>query len=264
MLRHCEADLRRELSKTQRQTEISADGNHHHGPPLKPIDINPHVKRVEELRHDGPSAPGSPKSARFSPRKTHVTNFINQCGGPAELIRRRSSPEPIRPLTDGTPSPHLQLNGIQISPPKSPKPRRRYRSQSPRFCIDESESDSDQQNKNVTSSTGRKTNGLNKKTEINGNVENSTKKMHRKSRNDTIDDVYNQNAVSTERERHRDNKTDMVSFNSVGKSNTDNYYCPQSEPLKRKVYSEKTLERLQKSLELESGNINHINILLCF
>lgn len=269
ILRNCEADLRRELSKTQKQPEVLTEClrkeiiDHHHGPLLKaiPPELNPHIKRVEELRHETPSVPGSPKSARFSPRKTHVTNFINQCGGPAELVRRRSSPEPFKPSADPVPSPHLLLNGVEIqkSPPKSPKPRRRYRSQSPRVCIDESESDSDHRNKNSLS--GRKTNGghAKGKSEINGNVENAVKKSHRKIRKEVVngnDDVLNQNAVATNGTGRQGTTAHLIqSFNLIDMANKcpQNYYCPQSEPLKRKVYSEKTLERLQKSLELESG-----------
>lgn len=264
MLRNCEADLRRELSKTQKQSETLTDGlrkeiiDHHHGALLKtiPPEHNPHMKRVEELRHEVPSVPGSPKSARFSPRKTHVTNFINQCGSSVELIRRRSSPEPLKPSTDIIPSPYLQLNGVEIlSPPKSPKLRRRYRSQSPRVCIDESESDSDNRNKN--SSSSRKWNGGHAKNEINGNVDSGIKKSHRKIRKDTTnDDILNQNAVAIHGTGRQGNTAHLIqSFNLIDMANKcpQNYYCPQSEPLKRKVYSEKTLERLQKSLELESG-----------
>lgn len=252
MLRNCEADLRRELSKT-RHHDPGADlprKDHvdHHGPPLKPLaaDHNPPCKRVEELRHETTSVPSSPKSSgRFSPRKTHVTNFINQYGNLNELHRRRSSPEPMRVPAE---APNIQLNGIQIRPPKSPKPRRRFRSQSPRVCIDASESDSDHENKNVVAR--RKGHDCHDKSEINGNVENVTRKSHARDRTPVNEDVTNRNVcVHSTRKAVRDT-TDILSFNSVGTINT---YCPQSEPLKRKIYSEKTLDRLQRSLEMESG-----------
>lgn len=256
MLRNCEADLRRELSKAQKHSDTSPDP--HHGPPLKalPADINPHIKRVEELRHETTSVPSSPKSARFSPRKTHVSNFINQYTNANELVRRRSSPEPIRPQD----TPNIQLNGVQLSPPKSPKlSRRRFRSQSPRVCIDESETDSDHENKNVAAV--RRAVSSHAKNEINGNVEKvcgkgnvekAIKKIHHRARTQMNDDVANQNVTGT---GEHAGKSEMLSFNSVAKQFPENSYCPQSEPLKRKIYSEKTLDRLQRSLEMESGII---------
>lgn len=256
-MRNCEADLRRELSKTQKHSDTSPDPHrkehsegYQHGPPLKPLptDINPHIKRVEELRHETTSVPSSPKSARFSPRKTHVSNFINQYSNANEMVRRRSSPEPIRPQD----TPNIQLNGVQLSPPKSPKlSRRRIRSQSPRVCIDESETDSDHENRNVAAA--RKGTGGHGKNEINGNVEKATKKSHHRARTEISDDVANQNVSGVSAHA---GKTDVLSFNSVANKFPDNSYCPQSEPLKRKIYSEKTLDRLQRSLEMESGIIS--------
>lgn len=250
MLRNCETDLRRELSKARHADPVATE---HHGPPLKPlpVDHNPAYKRVEELRHETSSVPSSPKSSgRYSPRKTHVSNFINQYGNLTELNRRRSSPEPVRSQAE---TPNLQLNGVHMRPPRSPKPRRRFRSQSPRVCIAVSESDSDHEHKNAVPK--RKGHDGHIKSEINGNVESLTRKLHAKERALATDDVINRNVVK--------NATNLVSFNSVGMGNA---YCPQSEPLKRKVYSEKTLDRLQKSLEMESGecfNPNKNNILQC-
>lgn len=219
----------------------------HHGPPLKPLpDHNPPYKRVEELRHETASVPSSPKTnaGRYSPRKTHVSNFINQYGNLNELNRRRSSPEPM-PRSAATETPHIQLNGMQMKPPKSPKPRRRYRSQSPRVCIDVSESDSDHESKNVATAAMRRKalhDHGHGRGEINGNVEMMTKKLQAKERVTAADRMNHNVAKHT---------TNMVSFNRM--AGMAGSYCPQSEPLKRKIYSEKTLDRLQKSLEMESG-----------
>ncbi|XP_017096590.2 uncharacterized protein [Drosophila bipectinata] len=74
-------------------------------------------KRVEMLKFETSSAsspPNSPKlGPRCSPRKTHLTNFMNQ-NAPPELPPRKA---PTAPL-----SPQLQLNGRRLL--ESPKARR--------------------------------------------------------------------------------------------------------------------------------------------
>ncbi|EDW72375.1 uncharacterized protein Dwil_GK20893 [Drosophila willistoni] len=67
-------------------------------------------KRIELLKLEtsmsGPSPPNSPKMNRCSPRKTHLTNFMNQ-NNPPELPPRKINQAP--PL-----SPQLQLNGRRL------------------------------------------------------------------------------------------------------------------------------------------------------
>lgn len=265
MLRNCEADLRRELAKTQKQTTESnemsrKDDNYHEN---SNILIN---RSFDKQQSEATSVPGSPRLSngnRCSPRKTHITNFINQNSAPSELMRRNSTPEPPAKHSELKRSPQFLINDRRmLSPPKSPTPRRRFRSQSPRICI-ESDSDTDEKSKgnhcNGNAVSNRKSNLLLKRTDLNGNKENNFKKPHRKNRQlDNFGVIQNispaaGNGLDVDVE---ENKTaPVIGFRSLDIANkyNDTFYCPQSEPLKRKIYSEKTLDRLQKSLDMESG-----------
>lgn len=77
MLRNCEVDLKRELSKTAqgaaaKSQVVAAD--------LPPSNAHSVInKRLEMLRYEtSMSAPSSPKNNRVAPIKTHITNFIYQ------------------------------------------------------------------------------------------------------------------------------------------------------------------------------------------
>lgn len=299
MLRNCEADLRRELAKAQKANSECNESS--------PLAIRKYLpnddaslsndnsvvvnKRIEVLRHETASAPNSPKSCRFSPRKTHITNFIYQNASPTDMIRRKSSPEPPTsgkaeaPMdpTIGRQSPKLQVNGRKIqSPPRSPAThRRRYRSQSPKISI---ESDTDSDDHSHTQPTSKSINRLQKRisNEVNGNKENVNRRSLRKSKptssttkkrdkspiyqNIDVQDILNRNLPTTTTtsttplddakycDQHA--KAPLMSFRSIdmGNKNSEIFYCPQSEPLKRKIYSgSSTLEKLKKSLEMDSG-----------
>lgn len=260
MLRNCEADLRRELLKTQSKPTTEVTENV--------------INRKESF--ETLVAPSSPvkisyangNGGRFSPRKTHLTNFINQNITPAELMRRPNSTDsqnnPSTAIdvyeTKMKRSPALQFNTVnnrtRITPPKSPMPRRRFRSQSPRICI-ESDSDSDTLNGNSPNTViQKKPMPLSKRNEINRNKENKLRHTWRKSRQSVAqDDILNQNTIPILNEEKQLEIADHRPFRSIDMAHhiTETFYCPQSEPLKRKIYSEKTLDRLQKSLEMESG-----------
>lgn len=119
MLRNCEVELKRELAKTSLNSQHQ---KHPNEGDLKSDNLL-HNKRVEILKYETASAPNSPKSGRFSPRKTHVTNFINQNASPTEIMRRKNIPEPVaivqhqHPIPSHIQSPRLQLNGQTISTP---------------------------------------------------------------------------------------------------------------------------------------------------
>lgn len=256
MLRNCEADLRRELLKTQ----------------SKPNEENV-INRKDAETLAAPSSPvkinyANGNGGRFSPRKTHLTNFINQNITPAELLRRQCPTDAQNNQTAPVEvyeskmkrSPCLQFNTcnnrVKITPPKSPMPRRRFRSQSPRICID-SDSDSDTLNGNPPNNVApKKPTVALKRGDIARNKENNNKARNswRKSRQSVEnDDILNQNTIqATETQL---DSADHRPFRSIDMAHriTESFYCPQSEPLKRKIYSEKTLDRLQKSLEMESG-----------
>lgn len=284
MLRNCEADLRRELAKAQK-LNAAVDGGQCNDATTTTSDNLLINKRIEVLRIETNSAPNSPKCiSRFSPRKTHVSNFI--CANATDLLRRKSSTEqntitctakieqlPVAATekhNSSKYSPQLQLNGrrLMVSPPKSPTPmRRRFRSQSPRVSIDsdtDSDTTADQTTKKSIVSvrkvtpppSRRRTQNVGACTELNGNKENvgrtqaNRKLMKSKSdardrKTTTSDDIVNQNV----------NRNQLLSFRSVDMGNQmfpD--YCPQSEPLKRKIYSgSQTLEKFKKNLEMDSG-----------
>lgn len=274
MLRNCEADLRRELLKSQSKPANEVCENVMNrkesfetlATPSSPVKIN--------------YANGNGSNGRFSPRKTHLTNFINQNITPVELLRRQNSNEsPNAPAqaidayeTKMKRSPCLQFNAInnrtKITPPKSPMPRRRFRSQSPRICI-ESDSDSDTLNGNKPNNVvQKKTAGQMKRGEINRNKENKLRHSWRKTHQTNVenDDLLNQNTIPTPEVVAEEpiDTTDHRPFRSIDMAHriAESYYCPQSEPLKRKIYSEKTLDRLQKSLDMESGRF-YPSLFLC-
>ncbi|KAJ6643991.1 hypothetical protein Bhyg_08956 [Pseudolycoriella hygida] len=260
MLRNCEADLRRELAKAQKLNDSNESNrkltNNESSCADAPLSVQQDNllinKRIELLRFETTSAPNSPKSGRFCPRKTHVSNFICQNISPTDLIGRKNSADNSKLECDSLQiSPQLHLNGRRmLSPPKSPTPRRRFRSQSPRVAI-ESDTDSDTDVKALP-------NGCRK--EVNGNKEKrknlrKAKPIDDNIRSQKIDelDILNQNFKMNDEAR---TKAPMMSFRSIdmGNKSPEIFYCPQSEPLKRKIYScngSKTLEKLQQTLDMD-------------
>lgn len=283
MLRQCEADLRREINKAQKQNETIVDLD---PPPPSAQHAQENInmlvnKRIEVLKLETISTPNSPKSARFSPRKTHVSNFIYLNTSPTDLMRRKSTPDAVQQRDDGAShsnhpgtgtagsnrSPKLQLNGRR--PPKSPTPsRRRFRSQSPRVSAINSDSDSTPEEEAALAMHGgrmaqrRSSDKQRAPTkEMNGNSRDT--RLRRLSpasgRRQLKEDALNSNGpVQLVRQQVilASVKAPLLSFRSVDMGNClpETCYCPQSEPLKRKVYSgSHTLEKLKKTLEQESG-----------
>lgn len=194
MLRNCEVDLKRELSKTSASNKVID------APPT-----NAHTiinKRLEMLRYEtSMSAPSSPKTNRVAPIKTHVTNFIYQ--NEMELVsRRESSPSKVTP--------------------KSPAPLRR------RFLTPRQDADSDSESDNKSSNSRA------------SGKENSCKKS-------------NKSLIGHEQAK---SNPPMISFRSVVCNNAEaeDLFFPQSEPLKRKIYScNSTIDKIQRSLDFDSG-----------
>nr|XP_029722371.1 hornerin-like [Aedes albopictus] len=264
MLRNCEADLKRELSKTctQKCAENGTELN-----PVEGIIIN---KRLEVLRYETSiSAPNSPKNTRVIPRKTHVTNFINQNHCP-ELSRRQSDHE--NDLKSAKMSPHATIHERNIVPPKSPViTRRRFRSQSPKMnIVSDSDSDTDlsrnldknhskcKSNKeNISSArrsiTGKQMNNFRHTIHAAGSAlgEESSSAVVPSSGGNTV--IYSSSLNENDLKRGM-HKSPLMSFRSVdiGNTLTDDSYCPQSEPLKRKIYSgSSTFEKIQRSLDAD-------------
>ncbi|KAH8415962.1 hypothetical protein KR222_005382 [Zaprionus bogoriensis] len=139
-------------------------------------------KRIELLKFETASPPNSPKPGRCSPRKTHLTNFMNQNAPPELPPRKQPAAPPPAPL-----SPQLQLNGRRL--PSSP---RRY---------------------------------------------------------------LPQGSDSEEEELQQPHLKPLLQPQLLQPGgNQDNFYCPHSEPLKRKVYKgSSSFERIKKTFDLELG-----------
>ncbi|XP_026842213.1 uncharacterized protein LOC6590750 [Drosophila persimilis] len=158
-------------------------------------------KRIEMLKFAENSAasspPNSPKPGRCSPRKTHLTNFMNQNAPPELPPRKINGNPPIAPL-----SPQLQLNGRRLQ--ESPLGKRRMMT--------------------VTSTTTT--------TVFSFNDDDSELECI------AVEDVGN---INSEEEPQL-----------APQSNNNNFYCPHSEPLKRKVYKgSSSFERIKKNFDLE-------------
>ncbi|XP_060657267.1 uncharacterized protein LOC132792060 [Drosophila nasuta] len=177
-------------------------------PPTPPLEhelaaaIN---KRIEMLKFEtnaGASPPNSPKPGRCSPRKTHLTNFMNQ-NAPPELPPRK--PQPPQ-------SPQLQLNGrcLQGSPRHSPR----------------------------------------------GSPRGSRRQIIANGSDSELEDLANHNYLPQQQQQQL--QPQPQPYNNMDYSNRnvtesqDNFYCPHSEPLKRKVYKgSSSFERIKKTFDLE-------------
>ncbi|KAH8283589.1 hypothetical protein KR018_008296 [Drosophila ironensis] len=178
-------------------------------------------KRIEMLKFEtssGASPPNSPKlGPRCSPRKTHLTNFMNQ-NAPPELPPRKA---PTAPL-----SPQLQLNGRRLH--ESPKARRRGGTMM------------------VTSTTTT--------TVISFNGSDSEMECI------AVEDVGNHNYFSQEQQQHNPKEATANVQLEIESHLNNNFYCPHSEPLKRKVYKgSSSFERIKKNFDLELGKSKTLN-----
>lgn len=195
ILRNCEVDLKRELSKTSNNNSKFTDAPPTHAHSI----IN---KRLEILRYEtSVSAPSSPKTNRVAPMKTHVTNFIYQ--NEVELLQRRDS-QP------------------KSNTPKSPAPLRR------RFLTPKQNEDSDSESDNKSSHS-------------------------RASGKENIQMIKIKNVPVPSQKN-----PPMISFRSIVCNNeAEDLYFPQSEPLKRKIYScNSTIDKMQRSLDFDSGEFD--------
>lgn len=194
MLKHSEVDSKKQAPPA---------------PPAPPLEhelaaaIN---KRIEMLKFETAAAspPNSPKPGRCSPRKTHLTNFMNQ-NAPPELPPRKLNN--VAPL-----SPQLQLNGRRLAQ-GSPRSSRRA------IALHSfNASDSDQECIAV------------------------------------VEDVTNHNYLPQQQQQQMYNNLDYNNRNVSEAPMQDNFYCPHSEPLKRKVYKgSSSFERIKKTFDLELG-----------
>uniref|UniRef100_A0A1S4GMA8 Uncharacterized protein n=1 Tax=Anopheles gambiae TaxID=7165 RepID=A0A1S4GMA8_ANOGA len=276
MLRNCEADLKRELAKTCSQKCTDGAGNPAELNPAEGVIVN---KRLEVLRYETScslSAPNSPKNTRvLLPRKTHVSNFIHhQARPPCSPEALANDLKQSANLSPPPPPPRRMI-------PKSPTiMRRRFRSQSPHLNI-ESDSDSDEVSRNLDCKAHGKS--YRTGTSNNNNKENlvinpqpatfqqpTVKPVVGKQMNNFRHTIHgpaftngedgqngydypdDTNAISNHASSAVGmHKSPLISFRSVdiGSPVTDDSYCPQSEPLKRKIYTcSAAFEKIQRSL----------------
>ncbi|KAH8252509.1 hypothetical protein KR032_000281 [Drosophila birchii] len=205
MLKHSEVDAKKQVSppnSTPLENELAAAIN----------------KRIEMLKFETSSAaspPNSPKPGRCSPRKTHLTNFMNQ-NAPPELPPRKinNGNVPKAPL-----SPQLQLNGRRLQ--ESPKGKR---------CT--------MMTTSTTTTTVISFNGSDSEMECCVAVE----------------DVGNHNYLQQQDQPRAKVKLDTQVQSQLQAESliNNNFYCPHSEPLKRKVYKgSSSFERIKKNFDLE-------------
>ncbi|KAH8401904.1 hypothetical protein KR009_008625 [Drosophila setifemur] len=170
-------------------------------------------KRIEMLKFETSSTaspPNSPKLGRCSPRKTHLTNFMNQNAPPELPPRKMSSQTPTAPLS---PQLQLQLNGRRLH--ESPRGKRRTMMVS-----------------STTTTTVISFNGSDSEMEC-----------------ISVEDVGNHNYLPPQQPTVQTmTQSQMQAESQIN----NNFYCPHSEPLKRKVYKgSSSFERIKKNFDLE-------------
>uniref|UniRef100_A0A336MZJ1 CSON009102 protein n=1 Tax=Culicoides sonorensis TaxID=179676 RepID=A0A336MZJ1_CULSO len=241
MLKHEEVELKRELSKTQNpKTEDGLTPN-------EGVIVN---KRLEILKHEvvstvaATSVPSSPnKVSRACPLKTHVTNFINQNIDPNELSRKKVPPDPPprrSTLENSSRSMSPHNKNIALRSPNLSEHRSRLRSQSLQPQIE-----SDSESEDVSRCSQRmsrlcKENSTGKYSNVTSVIQQEKNRI-----------VTRANTVAEEHPENNPNSP-IITFRSVdiGYSIPDVFYCPQSEPLKRKVYTgSSTYDKIQKKLD---------------
>ena len=235
MLRNCEPDLWRISNNKQQQTiidsnrNVDAETSIHRSSPCPDSDLNnPNNNRSEDFYQKIISAPNSPRSYRCSPSKTHVTNFRNKNVPSTELMRRKAIPEtsPVRGI--------VRSANVTFATKTSIK------------CIasDSSDSSDGDEKVSVVLSANKTTSISFERPQTNG-----IKRNH--------GEEFLQQNIKTSLVNGRDNISKYKKPTGIAYSPTpvrkvpiEFGCCPQSEPLKRKIYSE---EAFPRSADMESG-----------
>lgn len=268
MLRCCEIDLRREAAKTQAKPGAEHESAIH---TTKKVTLE-----SDPIPHS-PVKNAQPKSkARFSPRKTHLTNFMNQNMMYADLLRKQhgNMEDTSAAASISTPneyhetkmkrSPCLQFNELgvgarkQVVPPKSPMPRRRFSGHSPRDHMDDTDSDSDVISAKSSSALKTKEKNSLLRNEYGTNA-NGKAKRTRTHRQHQVNDARNPNK-SGEISYIESNARYLHSIDLVNRY-AMTHYCPLSEPVKRKIYAEKPNDRFPCSIDMETGIVRTLTII---
>ncbi|XP_073812842.1 uncharacterized protein isoform X2 [Musca autumnalis] len=205
MIKNCEIDLQKQQQQAQQSKNKTSE--------LTEQELTAAVnKRIEMLKLETQSPPGSPKLGACSPRKTHLTNFINQNIAPETGMRKQQLNSPL-------------VQRRNLSPAGSPLQQRR-----------------------LTAPAG----GIVAKAQSLAGHSHPMSSQWSDSDQDysamKINDHLNQNYLQTYQETNAEyndaqNHNIIQQATTVGPKITLNY-CPQSEPLKRKVYkSHSTFEK---------------------
>lgn len=238
MLRACEADSRREAVKKNPHGDGTVDQNG--------------VTYIEEDYLDNIPISSCPKkvsfpkiiNTRFSPKKTHITNFINQNSNTVQSLKNPhtelSMNVPYSPKqfeTNMKRSPCLQFSAIptvgkrkKTIAPISPVLGRRAQNQPPYLCIEESETDSDTNLDRTSKMLSMQKNSIAWKNDVNCTGKGHERYVeHLPSNNiNSQENIYGPNSDQYIMDRL---------FRSVDMAHPETQLCPQSEPVKRKIYS---------------------------
>lgn len=196
MIKNCEIDLQKQQQQAQSKTRSSE---------LTEQELTAAVnKRIEMLKLETQSPPGSPKLGACSPRKTHLTNFINQNISPEVGLRKNvNSPLVQRRSLSPTPSPLQKRRLVAQQQQGNPKTQSIIHNHN----LGTQLSDSDQDYHALKTNDRLNLNYL---------------QAHQQASSNECNDAINHNTIQREIRR----MGPKTAFN----------YCPQSEPLKRKVY----------------------------
>ncbi|XP_037805429.1 uncharacterized protein LOC119599636 isoform X2 [Lucilia sericata] len=186
MIKNCEIEPKRDVQKQQHQQHSPKK---HMSSELSEQELTAAVnKRIEILKLETLSPPGSPKLGQCSPRKTHLTNFINQNTPSEGNIRKNSNNSPL-------------VQRKSVSPVASPTPQQRC------FKFQANNLRPPSRTQNIQFSDSDQDLGKPVQFSCNSKCEDSV--------------IKETNFIS-----QLQNKGPPMSLN----------YCPQSEPLKRKIY----------------------------
>lgn len=199
MIKNCEIDLQKQQQQAQQAKNKTCD--------LTEQELTAAVnKRIEMLKLETQSPPGSPKLGACSPRKTHLTNFINQNIAPETGMRKQLN------------SPLVQRRNL--SPSASPLQQRRLTA--PAGIVAKAQpitAHSHQLSSSQWSDSDQDYSAMKINDHLNQNYLQTT--------------VYQEAANEYNDARNHNNIIQQAT--NMGPKITLNY-CPQSEPLKRKVY----------------------------
>ncbi|XP_011292831.1 uncharacterized protein LOC101895907 [Musca domestica] len=198
MIKNCEIDLQKQQQQAQQAKNKTCD--------LTEQELTAAVnKRIEMLKLETQSPPGSPKLGACSPRKTHLTNFINQNIAPETGMRKQLN------------SPLVQRRNL--SPSASPLQQRRLTAPAGIVAKAQPITAHSHQLSSQWSDSDQDYSAMKINDHLNQNYLQAT--------------VYQEAANEYNDARNHNNIIQQAT--NMGPKITLNY-CPQSEPLKRKVY----------------------------